>query len=404
MLRKAPLLRKPVAESRHSAWLMPMFRCHWVAFLIFFLLVSCRKPVPENILLPYAKKKFCLEAQTDSMPECRDRIFFLDTAAPHLRPFLWLESNLFDEDRQLWIEKQHQASDRYLNMISYRNGKKESSLAITWKNLRIVADSSLFHKVIPVCLPSRKDTLPLHLFYRENSFENGQNPTVLMPYDEYLHAYMPPPESFFETGGILAVLGEPKHVIIRDSSRFFAKADSLARWIWRDTAQASMHRRNYRNFRRDSLMAAKYTKISERDLMPFFEPEHLIMAANLLVASMYTTPGKMALFAVENGNHTAEQTLWRRNDLFRAAVFDLRPNTVDSLYRCSGYCHSTEQKTAILMNDTEHRRITAAFMQDRMQRKTGQYPFLLVETLTPEDAWRFMLYHIAQEEGVVEVR
>ncbi len=392
---KATHLPKPRTEA-DSVRFLPKFGVHWVAFLIFPLLFSCRKAVPEDISLPYAKKKFSLEMQADSTVR-------LDTATLFLRPFLWLESRLFEEERLIWVEKQHLASDRYLDMLAYR-GKGELSPDISWENARVASNASLFHKIIPVCLPLQKDTLSLHLFYRENSFENGQNPTVLMPYDEALPAYLPPPEAFFETGGILAVLGEPRHVVIRDSSRFFAKADSLARWIWRDTAQAAMHRRNYRNFRHDSLMVAKYTKVTEKDVMPKLETEHLIRAANLLVASMYTTPSKMALLAVENGNATAEKTLLERNDLFRAAVLDLRGDSVGSPYREILSYPDNGHRTAVLMNDTESRRAVAAFMQDQRLRRTGQYPFLLVQDITPQDAWRFMLYHIAKEEGVVEVR
>ncbi|MDE5574356.1 MAG: hypothetical protein K2I87_01420 [Bacteroidales bacterium] len=391
---KATRLPKPRTVA-NTLWRLPKFRHVWVAFLVFPLFFSCRKATPEDISLPYAKKKFTPEMQADSTAKP-------DTAASFLRPFLWLESRLFEEERLLWVEKQHRASDRYLGMLSYRdNGELSSDIA--WENARAVAKASLFHKIIPVCLPQQKDTLPLHLFYRENSFENGQNPTVLMPYDEALPTYLPPPEAFFETGGILAILGEPKHVVIRDSSRFFAKADSLARWIWRDTAQAAMHRRNYRHFRNDSLMVAKYTKVTEKDVMPDLKAEHLIRAANLLVASMYTTPSKMALLAVENGNPTAEETLLERNDLFRAAVLHLRRDSADSPYSKKLSYPDNGSKTAVLMNDIESRRAVAAFMQDQMLRKTGAYPFLLVQDLRPQDAWRFMLYHIAKEEGVVEV-
>lgn len=395
MPRKATRLPQPGTGAEIFRFL-PKLRYHWVAFLIFPLLFSCKKAVPEDIPLPYAKKKFTPEMQADSTAR-------LDTAAPFLRPFLWLESRLFEEERLLWEEKQHRASDRYLDMLAYR-GNGKLSPDISWENARVACNASLFHKIIPVCLPQQKDTLPLHLFYRENSFENGQNPTVLMPYNEALPAYLPPPEAFFETGGILAVLGEPIHVVIRDSSRFFAKADSLARWIWRDTAQAAMHRRNYRNFRNDSLMVAKYTKVTEKDVMPNLKTEHLIRAANLLVASMYTTPSKMALLAVENGNTTAEQTLLERNNLFRAAVLDLRGDSTASPYRQLLTYPDNGNQTAVLMNDIESRRAVAAFMQDQMQRRTGPYPFLLVQDITPQDAWRFMLYHIAKEEGVVEVQ
>ena len=392
---KATRLPKPRTVA-NTLWRLPKFRYSWVALLVFPLFFSCRKAVPEDIPLPYAKKKFTPDMLADSTARP-------DTAASFLRPFLWLESRLFEEERLLWSEKQQQASDRYLNMLFYR-GNGELSSDISWKNAHVASNASLFHQIIPVCLPQQKDTLPLHLFYRENSFENGQNPTVLMPYDEALPAYLPPPEAFFETGGILAVLGEPRHVVIRDSSRFFAKADSLARWIWRDTAQAAMHRRNYRNFKNDSLMVAKYTKVTEKDMMPDFKPEHLVLAANLLVASMYTTPFKMALLAIENGNTTAEQTLLERGDLFRAAVLDLRRDSTGSPCRMGLSDPPKDNQTAVLMNDTENRRAVAAFMQDQMLRKTGAYPFLLVQDLRPQDAWRFMLYHIAKEEGVVEVR
>ncbi|MCM1531203.1 MAG: hypothetical protein NC048_06735 [Bacteroides sp.] len=406
MLRKATLWHGK--DKANPFRMMPGFRRYGLAFLFLPLLVSCRKLVPEDISLPYAKKKFTPEMKADSALDARIRVRFdrIDTSAPFLRPFLWLETPCFEEERKLWTEKQHRASDCYLGMLSYRGDGRNAS-DISWKNRRPVADTSLFHKIIPVCLPLQSDTLPLHLFYRENAFENGQNPTVLMPYDEHLQAYLPPPEAFFETGGILAVLGEPKHVIIRDSSRFFAKCDSLARWIWRDTANASLHRRNYRTFRHDSAMAVRYTKVTEMDVMPDFETAHLIRAANLLVASMYTTPEKMALLAVENGNSTPEKTLFERSDLFRAAVFDIRRDSADmsqDLTELKPLLASAQKKVSVLMNDTESRHTMVAFLQDQMQRKTGAYPCLFVKELSAQDAWRFMLYHIAKEEGVVEVR
>lgn len=374
--------------------MLQRFCCPWFALLIFPLLFSCRKAVPEDISLPYAKKKYTPEMLADSTGAS-------DSAAAFLHPFLWLESPLFEEELLLWKEKQYKASDRYLDMLAYR-GKGNLSKAIKWENLRIVADSPLSHKTIPVCLPLQKDTMPLHLFYRENAFENGLNPTVLMPYDKELHAYLPPPESFFEEGVILAVLGEPIHTVTRDSSRFFAIADSLARRIWRDTAQIALNRRIYRNFIHDSLMAERYTTVSEKDVVPNFETEHLIMAANLLVASMYTTPSKMALLAIENGNSVAEQTLGERSDLFRAAVFDIRLDSTEHK-RETSFCPDAENTTAVLMNDVPNRRAALTFMQDRMLRKTGQFPFLAVPSLQAEAAWRFILYHIAQEEGIVEV-
>ncbi len=367
-----------------------------VVLLFFPLLFSCRKPVPEDISLPYAKKKFTARTLADSL-------LLKDSLPEFILPFLWLESDSFAEEQDIWLEKQYGATRAYLNALSYGDEKVPSSL-LFWKNGHIQTDPRLFHTVFPVS-PMPDDTLSMHLFYRENSFENGQNPTVLIPYNEHIRTYLTVPDAFFETGGILAVLGEPEHVIIRDSSRFFAKCDSLARWIWRDTAQSALHRRNYRLFRYDSLMVAKYTRVSEMDLMPRCEPAHLIKAANLLIAAMYTTPAKMALLAVEDGDFTAENTLFLRNNLFRAAVFDIRQDTSTAARIKEAFeLGFDRKKTAVLMNDIGNRRAEVAYIQDRMQRKTGSCPFLITPMLDPRDAWRFILYHIAKEEKVVEVR
>lgn len=385
----------------------------FLAVPLFFSLVltSCRKNQVEDIDLPYAKKKYEARLWIDPEKDSSDAVFgqlevkpefaaLLDSACmpladkKFLSPFFWLESFHWKEEQNLWKEKQWKLSQHYLSCLSYRKNR-ELSPYLSFGNLNCTAQPPLLHKTIMV------QELPLHLFYLGSSFENGQNPVVLMPYSKEMGRYLPPPEAFFETGGILAVLGERSFVTVRDSSRYRAKCDSLARLIWRDTARSSYHRHNYRAFKADSVAVNTCIKVSRQERLPDITENDLIHAANLLIADMYTTPAKIALLSVENGNLAAECAILSRKDLFTAAVLDIKNNiSPQEVYSRLSSDFAQEPRPALLTNAPQW--VLAAYLQDCDLRKTGKNPFLIADLFTMEDAWRFMLYHIAQEERIVE--
>lgn len=384
----------------------------FVLILLPFLSAACHQGTkPEDIALPYAKKKYetrlWVHPDLDSsdanhglpvVPSAFSALLdsTLQVQAPKsfLGPFLWVEGFSFDEERRLWKDKQYQVTRQYLSCLSYRKGGKLSPF-LKFKDFTLQAERPLLHTAIT------ENNLPIHLFYRASSFEDGQNPVVLMPYCKEIGRYLPPPVDFFETGGILAVLGERSFVTIRDSSRYFVKTDSLARLIWLDTARSSFHLRNYRAFKKDSVATAACIKVSRKEQLPTISSQDLIQAANRLIADMYTTPAKIALLSVENEHLAAECAVLDRKDLFTAAVFDIKDDSsVREIYRRLGPGFLDSPRPAILTNAAQW--VLAACLQDTDLRKTGSHPFLVADIFTMEDAWRFLLYHIAKEERLVE--
>lgn len=363
-------------------------------FLCVFAIVllaapACRRVQVEDISLPYSQKKY----EPDSNQTCRP--------PKELQFFWWLQDSSFAKDRDLWLEKQFEASQRYLSALLLRDDDEVSEV-LNFQDSAVCNASDVLHEIIPAVWEEKNDTLPLHLYYHGLSFENGLNPVVFMLYHPMLEHYLKPPASFFEKGGMLAVLGDIRHVVVRDSSLFFRKADSLARWIWRDTANAAQHRRNYRLFKYDSLSVAKHLKVTEKDIAPVFAPQHIVYAAQRLIAGMYTTPSKMALLSIEDGFSVAEQVLVSHGDLFRAAVLHTMQDSVQSLADTLSVKLCEVKNSALLMQDRPNRRMWAASVQTRAGRKTGDSPFLMVDTLMPQDAWKFMLYHITKEEKLVK--
>lgn len=386
-----------------------------LAVPLFFSLVltSCRKNRVEDIALPYAKKKYEARFWIDPEKDSSDATFgqwevkpefatLLDSACmpkadkKFLSPFFWLESFLWNEEQNLWKEKQLNLCQYYLSCLSYRKDRQPSP-HLSFGNLNCTAQPPLLHKTIMV------QELPLHLFYLGSSFENGQNPVVLMPYSKEMGRYLPPPEAFFETGGILAVLGERSFVTVRDSSRYRTRCDSLARLIWRDTARSSYHRYNYRAFKADSVAVNTCIRVFRQEQLPDITENDLIYAANRLIADMYTTPAKIALLSVENESLAAECALLSRKDLFTAAVLDIKSDIPpQEIYSRLTPGFADKPRPAMLTNAKQW--LLAAYLQDCDQRISGENPFWIADIFTKEDAWRFLLHHIAKEERIVEGR
>ncbi|MDE5608853.1 MAG: hypothetical protein K2I66_00540, partial [Bacteroidales bacterium] len=147
--------------------------------LVLALTVSCRQNNPENIALPYAKKK------NDACPAEKARF----------EHFLWLQNDsVFGEEIQHWLEHELEASQAYLSALTWktRNTRPQADFA---------SDAQIRHKVLPICPIHTEDSAELHLYYRADLFESGVKPLVMTISDSLV-----PPACFFEEGGILAIL------------------------------------------------------------------------------------------------------------------------------------------------------------------------------------------------------
>lgn len=452
-------------------------------FLLLFLSVlftaSCQRNRPEDIALPYAKKKYGTDmwesVQTLTDTAGRPRTFRtgpdrrqIDSGSllfhawddscrlqpewQFLSPFLWLQSPSFPHERQNWEEQEFSASRRYLRMLHLSRESepvlfrydtliglalaesepfRAESWSESWSETR--SDTQSYtrteiqsrsqtadpangllsaewkHHIISLPNPAEDaacDSILLHLFYRYSAFENGQNPTVLIPYDPHIPELCTPPECFFDKGGILAVVGGTRTEIRRDSSLFFHTADSLYRQIYRDTLHVSLRRRIYREFIDDSLELRKRIKTRTLTIYPQNIGNGIKNAANFLIANMYTTPRKMALLAFGENAPEAQTCLLQRPDLFGAAVIctdtdaDLR-SVWKALPELSP--DSLQLPPTILYAGQSQYALTA-FFQEKNRRVCGPAPFLLYKDFDPNEIWKFLLYHTATEENLIKCR
>lgn len=147
------------------------------------LTVSCQQNNPEDIALPYAKKK------NDACPAEKARF----------EHFLWLQNDsVFGEEIQHWLEHELEASQAYLSALTWkaRNTGPQADFA---------SHPQIRHKVLPVCPPHTTDSAELHLYYRADLFGSGVKPLVMTLFDT-VSDFPVPPVCFFDEGGILAVL------------------------------------------------------------------------------------------------------------------------------------------------------------------------------------------------------
>ena len=466
------------------------------------LSVSCQEQNVERLAFPYGKKKFDTgfwqrtESRPDTLPAgttvCPDTVFpdysllayALDSAFQprpeweFTKPFLWLQSPAFPEDRDYWARKQEEVSRAYLAgipapfkmdseagtqerggtshkesesqrgtqgdadrtepILGYREPDFRKESQGDAESLQRVAGSLQLH------FPegTRRQTYQtgsqkLQIFYQGELYRNGKNPLVLLPcpaVDRHEHEdttasstknghpqnaspmeSLQIPALFFEKGGIFAVLGENTSIIVQDSSRFRAKADSLRRRIYTDTIRANIAWRRilYQRFLSDSIQIASLIESKVKEIPARIQSKDLIEAANYLISKMFSTPSKMALLALHPQNALAENMVFQRRDLFRTVVMEAAPEpALDELWKSlaeSLASQSPEEKgpekkkdfpfPAVLCQASPEYAALAAYIQEQAGRVCGPKPFLLTNGLTENAIWAFIFYQTGMTQS-----
>lgn len=459
-------------------------RLPWFGFaLCLLLLCSCREKSIGDLEFPYAKKKYFAEMfLPDTSLEARgtawrhpgpanpyisysilahalDSHFQVKPEWKFCEPFLWLQSDSLEEDKTYWIRKQEETTQAYLKGVQAvlekdRKENEDRKKPMDWEYLPqfgIALPEGLYRDSLSA------NGLPLHLFYQGILWEDGGNPVVLMPCPRTGHETVRIPKSFFDKGGCLAVAGGYQHVIVQDSSLFFAKADSLRRRIYRDTVKAHIDERRwiYQRFLSNHAELQRYVKQYTIEKPIKLNTGDLLFSANYLIANSITTPSRLALLALGQEQPLAEESVCWRGDLFQAAVIEPAPDSCRTEFwkklrnhpdtsipemsmpdkqkaegvparpmsfleltseaiepytannalpkeRASfrsGHCHSTPSLLkgkipAILTEADPGYYALSAYVQEQSGRRCGQKPFLLVSELATSDTWAFILYQI----------
>lgn len=451
----------PAFRPRARVWMIPLFLC-----LCLPVLPSCHRNRTEDIPLPYGKKRYDTSLwkapQWKSIPDTlgkteRDSLrdiylyarklsdFPPYTVMAHaldsnLQPraqwsgfsvFFWLQSPCFGQERQNWEEKEKKAERRYLGSLRWKEDYHTSPL-LQWDGSNLSAGEGLEHGMEPIGLQTsengRDETeqnafptekkgesspkassgrLILHLFYHNRGFENGLNPVVLIPYASDMGRYAIPPESFFEKGGILAVLGHAGKKTWQDSSLYFARRDTLLRLMATDLMFPTRRRKEYQAFLQDSNLHRSLIRTRTETVLPVIRKEDLLQAVNFLIAKMYTTPEKLAVIASGENALPCESLLFERSELFKAAYLVPRPDSLLTPLWESFPARETaslREFPALLMEKKPSHFFLLAFLQERNGRVCGEKPALLCTDPDAESLWKFLLYQIGKEENFVTGR
>lgn len=311
---------------------------------VFALSVSCRQNNPEDIALPYAKKK------NDACPAEKARFGH----------FLWLqEDSVFGDEIQLWLEHELEASQAYLSALTWKTQD-------TQPQVDFADNPRIRHKVLPICPLHTTDSAELHLYYKADLFGSGVKPLVMTLFDT-VSDFLVPPVCFFNEGGILAVL--------REHEEEGEVTDSLPA---RDTSESS-------SLRHDK---------AERQLF---------RAMNILISEGYTTPQKTAILLRGEQTPFCKRLFFRRPDFFRAVY--LEP-VADSLYEEFWQDFSTQAPAntpypSLLVTNTPSHYFMVAYLQEQNRRRCGRTPVLLCEKPDYETLWKFLLYPITEKNRLI---
>lgn len=456
----------PAFRSCARNWKIPLFLC-----LCLPLLPSCHRNRAEDIPLPYGKKKYDTalwqapqwksfpdtlgKAERDSLRGIYLYVRNLSDFPPYtvmahaldsnLQPraqwsdfsvFFWLQSPCFGQERRNWEKKEEKAGQGYLGSLRWKEEYRISPL-LRWNGRNFSAGEGLEHSMEVIGIPASADNgngpdrtasyptknktgkknIPapkdsssrpvLHLFYLNRRFETGLNPVVLLPYASDMDRYGIPPASFFEKGGILAVLGHAGEKTWQDSSLYLARRDSLLHLMSTDLMFPTRRRKEYQAFLQDSSLIRSLIRTRTETVLPVIGKEDVLQAVDFLIAQMYTTPEKLAIMAAGENALPSESLLFERSGLFRAAYLAPRPDSLlmplwkNFPVRETASCR---EFPSILMEKEPSHFFLLAFLQERNGRVCGERPALLFPDPDTEILWKFLLYQIGKEEKFVTDR
>lgn len=407
--------------------------------LLSFFLVSCHQEKPEDVDLPYAKKKYdpslwCrMVRQSDSSGHVsevlqrvsrkdlreEDVLYYAWDDSCRLRQewsflahYLWLQSPSFPAERKSWKEKELASAATYLRSLGDRGYGdpvpfllKDSSYfeapslchrcLLVGPGYEVILSPDTMEKVFPF-VPDT-DTTIIHLYYNGNAFSHGLNRTVLMPFHLQIPSYAPS-RSFFDEGGILAVVGQAYTLTFPDSSRFHTEADALYQAILEDSLDPGHRWEVYEAFMKDSSRIASLVGTRQEILYTGISSSHLLTSARHLVAGMYSTPSRLALFAMDAAAVDAEVTLLENPGFFGSAVLKMPDSaSLGKIWSVLPECgpDSIRLPATLLFADSNHYAFTA-FLQHGLERRCGTRPFLMDTGFSSGKAWGFMLYHMGR--------
>lgn len=300
--------------------------------------VSCDRNNPENIALPYAKKK------NDACPAEKARFGH----------FLWLQNDsVFGEEIRYWLEHELEASQAYLSALTWKTRN-------TCPQADFANNPQIRHKVLPVCPLHTSDSAELHLYYRMDLFGSGVKPLVLA-FSDTVRDFPVPPVCFFDEGGILAVL-HPRETA--DS------LDSLDCLPVRDTVETERQLLAAMNL----LIAEGYTTPQKTALLLRGKPMSLCQKVLFqrpdLFRAVYLEPVVPDSLCDED---------W--------------PDFMQTPDNAS--CPS------ILLTNTPSHYYMVAYLQERNMRRCGRTPVLLCDGADRETLWKFLLYPITPKNRLV---
>lgn len=306
--------------------------------LVLALAVSCGRNNPENIALPYAKKK------NDACPAEKARF----------EHFLWLQNDsVFGEEIQHWLEHELEASQAYLSALTWktRNTQPQADFA---------DNPQIRHKVLPVCPIHTEDSAELHLYYRADLFGSGVKPLV-MTFLDTVSDFSVPPVCFFNEGGILAVL----HPMETTDS-----IDSLGCLPVRDTIDWERQ-----------LFAAMNVLISEGYTTP--QKTAVVLRKQTMSFCQKVLFQRPDFFRAVYLEPVVSDSL---GDEFWPD-FTKNPDNPS--------CPS------LLTTLTPSHYYMVAYMQEQNRRKCGRTPVLLCEETDYETLWKFLLYPITPKNRLI---
>ncbi|MDE6630827.1 MAG: hypothetical protein K2K11_05340 [Bacteroidales bacterium] len=305
--------------------------------LVFALAVSCRQNNPENIALPYAKKK------NDACPAEKARF----------EHFLWLQNDsVFGEEIQHWLEHELEASQAYLSALTWkaRNTRPQTDFA---------SNPQIRHKVLPICPIHTEDSAELHLYYRADLFGSGVKPLVMTFFDTVSDSLVPP-VCFFDEGGILAVL---RQIETTDT------VDSLDSLPVRDTIDLERQLFGAMNVLiSEGYTTPRKTALVLREKQMSFCREVLFLRPDFFRA-VYLEPISDSLCDED----------W--------ADFTQTPDN--------------PSYPSLLITNTPSHYYMVAYLQEQNQRKCGRTPVLLCEKTDYETLWKFLLYPITEKNRLI---
>lgn len=398
--------------------------------VFYFLLLlaggACRRMSPEDIELPYGRKKYELSLWTrdvvltdtsgqvrvvekkasrkDLSPSCLFYHVWDDTCGlkqewSFLAPYLWLQSPSFTAERHYWEEKQLSAVAGYLE--SFRLGEPYAPVPMSLMKSSYYEIPGLLHR--RRVLERGQDSTVIHLYYKEKAVSRILGPAVLVPFDSGLETYAPA-KDFFDKGGILAVVGEGRVKVSPDSSFYYAVADSLYARIFEDSAYSRYRRRLYEEFLADSIRGDSLVQVKKEVVYPYQIKEALVHTAHFLIAGMYSTPSCLGLLSVGIPAVEAEVALFENPDLFGSAVLKIPVSAeLEKVWKILPSCwHDSVSFPSTLLFADSCQYSLVACCQQKIQRRCGPHPFLADTGFRAEKAWKFLLYGIDRESGLIK--